>query len=80
MMIETLYQPETAYGYRAMSVSLQHDGLIINHKKVYRMMAEFQLLNGRNEKPNKKYVKYRRAHPKGLLEYHYNGWQRQSNR
>ena len=63
MMIETLYQPETAYGYRAMRVSLQHDGLIINHKKVYRMMADFQLLNDRNQKPAKNYVKYRRLYP-----------------
>jgi putative transposase len=68
MMIETLYQPETAYGYRAMTVSLQHDGLIINHKKVYRMMADFQLLNDRNQKPAKNYVKFRRVYPQGPLE------------
>ena len=63
MRIETLQQPETACGYRAMTESLQHVGLIINHKKVYRMMADFQLLNDRNQKPAKNYVKYRRLYP-----------------
>lgn len=68
MIINTLYLPETAYGYRAMTASLQHDGLIINHKKVYRLMKEYQLLNDRNQRPAKNYVKYRRVYPKGPLE------------
>ncbi|MGL4363541.1 MAG: transposase [Cellulosilyticaceae bacterium] len=68
MILETLYQPETQYGYRAMTSSLQHDGLIINHKKVYRIMAEYQLLNDRNQKPAKNYVKHRRVYPQGPLE------------
>jgi putative transposase len=68
MIINTLYLPETAYGYRAMTASLQHDGLIINHKKVYRLMREYQLLNDRNQRPAKNYVRYRRVYPKGPLE------------
>jgi putative transposase len=68
MIINTLFMPETNYGYRAMTASLQHDGLIINHKKVYRLMQEYQLLHDRNPRPAKNYVKYRRVYPNKPLE------------
>lgn len=67
-IINTLLLPETAYGYRAMTYSLQHEGFIINHKKVYRLMDKYQLLGDRHQKAARSYVKYRRVSPKRPLE------------
>lgn len=67
-IIETLMLPETAYGYRAMTYCLQHEGFIINHKKVYRLMNKYQLLGDGCQKATRTYVKYRRVSPKRPLE------------
>lgn len=67
-IINTLLLPETAYGYRAMTYSLQHEGFIINHKKVYRLMDKYQLLGDRHQKAARTYVKYRRVSPERPLE------------
>lgn len=55
--------PETDYGYRATTAYLQLQGYIINKKKVYRLMKEYQLLNDRPKKSGKTYVKHRRVAP-----------------
>lgn len=55
--------PETDYGYRAITAYLQLQGYIINKKKVYRLMNEYQLLNDKPKKSGKTYVKHRRVAP-----------------
>lgn len=67
-IIKILTLPETGYGYRAMRFALQHEGFIINHKKVYRIMYKYQLLADKHKKTAKAYVKYRRVSPKRPLE------------
>lgn len=64
----TLLIPETHYGYRAMSVSLQHEGFLINHKKVYRLMSKYLLLRDQKKRAARNYAKYRRVSPKRPLE------------
>lgn len=60
--------PETDYGYKAMTAALMLLGFIINPKKVYRLMSEFQLLHEARKKPQRTYVKYRRLDPLQPLE------------
>ncbi len=67
-MVKIKSNPETDYGYRAMTAALCLLGYIINHKKVYRLMGLCQLLLDRTSKAKRKYVKYRRASPSRLLE------------
>ncbi len=54
-------------GYQKMTKSLMLLGFIINHKKVYRLMDENQLLLERPKKASKEYVKYRILTPKDPL-------------
>jgi len=56
------------YGYRKVCVALMLCGYWINHKKVYRIMSDYQLLNDRHRRPARQYVKYRKVCPKGPLE------------
>jgi transposase InsO family protein len=67
-MVKIKSNPETDYGYRAMSAALCLLGYVINHKKVYRLMGVYQLLLDRSSKNKRQYVKYRRVSPKGPLE------------
>lgn len=62
-MIEIKSEPETDYGYIAMTPALQLRGYIINKKKVYRLMQEYQLLNEKRSKSSRTYVKHRRVDP-----------------
>jgi putative transposase len=55
--------PEKDYGYKAMTAALMLKGYIINHKKVYRLMAQWQLLHEPRQKAPREYVKYRRVDP-----------------
>jgi len=43
-IIDIKSNPETDYRYRAMTAALVLLGYVINHKKVYRLMFEFHLL------------------------------------
>ena len=52
--------PETDYGYQTMTSALMLLGFIINPKKVYRLMKEYQLLHEKKNKSMRTYVKYRR--------------------
>lgn len=56
------------YGYRKVWVALMLLGYRINHKKVYRIMNAYQLLNDRHHRPSRQYVKYRKVCPNGPLE------------
>lgn len=60
--------PDTDYGYHKMTSQLAILGYIINHKKVYRLMFEHQLLQEKHAKPSKTYVKYRKVFPTQPLE------------
>ena len=70
-IIQIHQDPDTDYGYRKTTAALQLEGYNINHKKVYRLMKEAQLLKERHEKPSKNRVKYRKVfptHPFEVLE------------
>jgi transposase InsO family protein len=68
-LMRLIHQDEdTDYGHRKMTVELQLIGYRINHKKVYRLMKEAQMLKEKHEKPSKKYVKYRKVFPKQPFE------------
>jgi len=60
--------PDTDYGYQKMETSLQISGYNINHKKVYRLMKEAQLLKEKHQKPSKTRVKYRKVFPSQPFE------------
>lgn len=60
--------PDTDYGYRKMATALMLPGYLINHKKVYRLMKEAQLLKTKHKRQSKTYARYRIVTPKGPLE------------
>ena len=60
-------QPDIDYGYQKMTTALKIEGFFINHKKVYRLMKEHQLLQAKRKKVSRKYVKYRLVCPVGPL-------------
>jgi transposase InsO family protein len=60
--------PDTDYGYRKMCVALMILGYYINHKKVYRIMKEQQLLRARYKRRSKNYAQYRTVIPEGPLQ------------
>jgi len=60
--------PDTDYGYHKMTYVLLILGYLINHKKVYRLMNENDLLKDRLQKPSRSFVKYRRVMPSSPLE------------
>lgn len=60
--------PDLAYGYHGTAQALRQQGVIINHKKVYRLMEENNLLQPKRKSSPKNYVKYRKVHPTRPLE------------
>ena len=56
------------YGYQRMTTYLNIMGYIINHKKVYRLMNENQLLRLKSVKKKKNYARYRIVIPSQPLE------------
>ena len=60
-------EPDIDYGYQKMTVALKISGYLINHKKVYRLMKEGQLLKPKAKKSSKIHVKYRVVMPSGPL-------------
>lgn len=65
---KTQSDPDTNYGYRKMTYELLLLGFIINHKKVYRLMKEHQLLKQKHRKQPREFVKYRKVFPSKPLE------------
>lgn len=55
------------YGYIKTSYQLKQDGLIINKKKVYRIMKALKLLNPKVKRGARTYVTYRKVLPKKPL-------------
>lgn len=60
--------PETMYGYRKMYFALMMLGYYINHKKVYRIMREHNLLREAKKRNERTYAKYPIVTPKQPLE------------
>jgi transposase InsO family protein len=60
--------PDTNYGYRKMCAALMILGYYINHKKVYRLMKENQMLAERYKRKDKNYAQYRIVIPQGPLQ------------
>lgn len=60
--------PDTDCGYRKMYYELMIRGYFINHKKVYRLMKENNLLKERHKPQGKAYAKYRIVIPEGPLQ------------
>lgn len=55
--------PDHPNWYRLITITLNIMGFYINHKKVYRLMHEHQLLEDRNKASGKSFVLYRRVCP-----------------
>nr|WP_057954624.1 DDE-type integrase/transposase/recombinase [Salinivirga cyanobacteriivorans] len=60
--------PDTDYGYRKMATALMLLGYLINHKKVYRLMKESQLLKTQHKRQPKTYARYQIVTPQAPLE------------
>lgn len=54
--------------YRLITRTLQINGYYINHKKVYRLMLEYILLEAPRKRKGRNFVKYRRVCPLNPLE------------
>ena len=67
-IVQIKSNPETDYGYKAMTAALMLLGYVINHKKVYRMMRETMLLHEARKRNDRKYVKYARVYSERPLE------------
>jgi putative transposase len=59
---------DTDYGYQKMKTALQIKGYTINHKKVYGLMKDAELLQEQHLKPSKTRVKYRKVFPSQPFE------------
>lgn len=60
--------PDINYGYRKMTFALILLGYKINHKKVYRLMKENELLKDKYKKPGREFVKFGKVIPEGPLQ------------
>ncbi len=59
--------PDQINWYRMISRALQIQGYYINHKKVYRLMKKYLLLERARKKKGRDFVKFRRVTPSGPL-------------
>jgi len=62
-IVEIKLDPDHANYYRLITDTLRLRGYFINHKKVYRLMKEYILLEDRKKISGKQYVQFRRAIP-----------------
>jgi putative transposase len=60
--------PDLGNWYRLISAQLNFKGYYINHKKVYRIMNEYSLLEEKKRRGERNYVKYRRVCPHKPLQ------------
>ena len=67
-IVDIKLNPDLPNYYKLITRSLCIEGYFINHKKVYRLMKEYLLLEDRMAKTGKKFVKYRRVAPTKPLE------------
>ncbi len=66
-IVEIKLNPDHTNWYRMIAVTLQILGYYINHKKVYRLMQEYVLLELARKRTGRDFVKYRRVAPDGPL-------------
>ena len=66
-IVEIKLNPDLSNWYKLITTSLQILGYFINHKKVYRLMFEFLLLEDKRNRKGREFVKYRRVTPRGPL-------------
>jgi len=67
-IVEIKLDPDHANHYRLIGLGLCLLGFFINHKKVYRLMFEYLLLEEPRRRSGRKFVKYRRVAPTRALE------------
>ena len=67
-IVEIKLDPDRANYYRLITCALQLEGYFINHKKVYRLMNEYILLEEKSKGTKKKYVQHRRVVPIKALQ------------
>jgi transposase InsO family protein len=60
-------RPDLGNWYRLITYSLQVQGYYINHKKVYRLMKEYHLLESPKRKKGRNFVQFPRVTPEGPL-------------
>jgi len=66
-IVEIKLDPDHTNWYRMIARTLQILGYYINHKKVYRLMFEYILLEQPRKRTGRDFVKYRRIAPEGPL-------------
>lgn len=66
-IVEIKLNPDLSNWYRLITISLNILGYYINHKKVYRLMFEYLLLEDKRNRKGREFVKYRRVTPSGPL-------------
>lgn len=66
-IIEIKLEENQPNWYRLITKILQIRGYYINHKKVYRMMKDYVLLEKPRKRKGRNFVKYRRVNPAGPL-------------
>jgi putative transposase len=66
-IISIKQNPDLSNWYKLITYSLQVQGYYINHKKVYRLMKEYHLLEEPKKKKGRNFVKFRRVTPQGPL-------------
>jgi len=66
-IVEIKLDPDHTNWYRMITRTLQIIGYYINHKKVYRLMKEYVLLELSRKRTGRDFVKFRRVNPDGPL-------------
>jgi transposase InsO family protein len=66
-IVEIKLNPDLSNWYKLITVALKIMGYYINHKKVYRLMFEYLILENKRNRTGREFVKYRRVTPSGPL-------------
>ena len=67
-IIQIKQDPDQANWYKLITYTLKVSGYYINHKKVYRLMRDYHLLERAKKKTGRNFVKFRRVAPEGPLQ------------
>jgi putative transposase len=67
-IIRIKQDPDQANWYKLITYTLKVSGYYINHKKVYRLMRDYHLLERAKKKTGRNFVKFRRVAPEGPLQ------------
>lgn len=68
LMKQIQEENQNHYGYQKMTYALKEKGVVINKKKVYRLMKENNLLQQKIKLNGKSYVRYRKVKPSEPLQ------------